>query len=108
MQAPATQQNGETNRGERFASLDQRSNPPAVSDSTAAKLGDGNKVVPEVAKKKSDEADQSTISRMTFLLLLASIGLNLYLGVLCRSLYARYNELGDELRETFSMGLSRD
>lgn len=40
----------------------------------------------------------------TFLLfmLLCSIGLNVYLGLIARSFYMRYAELADELRETFT------
>ncbi len=40
----------------------------------------------------------------TFLLfmLLCSIGLNVYLGLIARSFYTRYAELADELRETFT------
>lgn len=37
-----------------------------------------------------------------WLFLLPSIGLNFYLSILCRSLYVRYQDLADELREMFS------
>ncbi|MDB4778126.1 hypothetical protein OAG68_01590 [bacterium] len=43
----------------------------------------------------------------TFLLfmLLCSIGLNVYLGLIARSFYTRYAELADELRETFTASM---
>jgi hypothetical protein len=41
-----------------------------------------------------------------FFMLCCSLGLNVYLGVVARNLYVRYNELADELRETFSGSVS--
>lgn len=40
---------------------------------------------------------------MMFLLLLISVGLNLYLWAISRGFYMRYQELADELRETFTV-----
>ena len=40
--------------------------------------------------------------RALWFIALLSIGLNMYLALLARSFYSRYNELADELRETFT------
>ena len=40
---------------------------------------------------------------LMFLMLLMSVGLNLYLWALSRGFYMRYQELADELRETFAV-----
>ncbi len=40
--------------------------------------------------------------RLMWLLLLISLGVNFYLALLSRSFYTQYEELADELRETFS------
>lgn len=37
-----------------------------------------------------------------YFMLLCSLGLNVYLGLISRGFYVRYNELADELRETFT------
>lgn len=50
-------------------------------------------------------ADTDTLKRSNMFLLfmlLFSIGLNIYLGLIARSFYTRYAELADELRETFT------
>lgn len=39
---------------------------------------------------------------LLWLMLLCSVGLNLYLWFLSRTFYSRYQELADELRETFT------
>ncbi len=39
---------------------------------------------------------------LVYLMLLCSVGLNLYLWFLTRTFYSRYQELADELRETFT------
>lgn len=44
----------------------------------------------------------SRLLRTLYLLLVASLGGNFYLGLIARSFYTRYEELADELRETFS------
>jgi hypothetical protein len=45
---------------------------------------------------------QNSTEGIVYFMLLASLGLNLYLGLISRSFYVRYNELADELRETFT------
>ena len=40
---------------------------------------------------------------LMFIMLLCSVGLNLYLWALSRGFYMRYQELADELRETFTV-----
>ena len=44
----------------------------------------------------------TTMSAVLFFMLMTSLGLNIYLGWLTRGFYVRYNELADELRETFT------
>lgn len=65
---------------------------PPVSGQTAA---------PE-KKLAESKADRGREMGAVYLLLLASLGLNAYLGLLCRSFYFRYNDLSEELRETFT------
>ncbi len=48
---------------------------------------------------------ESTVTRFNgflYFMLLCSIGLNFYLGLISRGFYVRYRELADELRETFA------
>ena len=47
--------------------------------------------------------DDKRSERLIYFLLLCSLGLNAYLGLISRSFYVRYNELADELRETFTV-----
>ena len=44
----------------------------------------------------------TTMYPVLFFMLMTSLGLNIYLGWLTRGFYVRYNELADELRETFT------
>ncbi|MEL7496805.1 MAG: hypothetical protein AAFN77_04300 [Planctomycetota bacterium] len=55
----------------------------------------------EVAPARTSQGQMQAM----FMLFLLSLGLNIYLAVLSRSFYARYNELGEELRETFTRGV---
>ena len=92
--------------------------PSGVTDSTAvltssqAPSSDG-KQQPASAMQATDTstpvgavvAEAGTTNRFnTFLwfLLFCSVGLNIYLGWIARGFYARYHELGDELRESFT------
>jgi hypothetical protein len=59
-----------------------------------------NKNNANVKGKGSDVPDKTSF--FLWFLLLPSIGLNFYLSILCRSLYVRYQDLADELREMFS------
>ena len=45
------------------------------------------------------------LARALWFVTLMSIGFNFYLALLARSFYSRYNELADELRETFSTSI---
>ena len=47
-------------------------------------------------------ASDKRMLRLMWLLLLISLGANFYLAMLSRSFYTQYEELADELRETFS------
>ena len=53
-------------------------------------------------------ADQTQLTRLNqqnkllWFMMLCSLGLNIYLGWIARSFYGRYEELADELRETFT------
>lgn len=49
----------------------------------------------------SSGASDKLVRALWFIALL-SIGMNMYLALLARSFYSRYNELADELRETFT------
>ena len=51
-------------------------------------------------------AGDSRMLRLMWLLLLISLGANVYLAMLSRSFYTQYEELADELRETFSTSSS--
>ena len=53
-----------------------------------------------VASGSSDK-----LARALWFVTLMSIGFNFYLALLARSFYSRYNELADELRETFSTSI---
>lgn len=46
---------------------------------------------------------QNSWNLLMFLMLLCSVGLNLYLWAISRGFYLRYQELADELRETFTV-----
>ena len=50
----------------------------------------------------STEPTDGRMLRFMWLMLLLSLGANFYLAMLSRSFYTRYDELADELRETFS------
>ena len=51
-------------------------------------------------------ASDGRMLRLMWLLLLISLGANVYLAILSRSFYTQYEELADELRETFSSSSS--
>ncbi len=53
-------------------------------------------------KNQTPPTTRTSNDGVLFVLFLFSLAGNLYLGMLCRSLYARYGVLADELRETFS------
>jgi len=72
-----SQQRGQRNRGS-----------SAFGNQTVSSAGDGRML------------------RLMWLLLLISLGANFYLAMLSRSFYTQYEELADELRETFSTSSS--
>ena len=56
--------------------------------------------------KPTSGAGDGRMLRLMWLLLLISLGVNFYLALLSRSFYTQYEELADELRETFSTSSS--
>ncbi|MFK7768707.1 MAG: hypothetical protein AB8B55_15915 [Mariniblastus sp.] len=62
--------------------------------------GLGNQMDPDSDTSLAGQDNKT--SRLIYFLLLVSLGLNAYLGLISRSFYVRYNELADELRETFT------
>ena len=57
----------------------------------------------------TNKDNQQTVSKQdkrvegfVMFMLFCSLGLNIYLGWISRGFYVRYNELADELRETFT------
>lgn len=50
----------------------------------------------------SDKIRTDKINGLMFFMLLCSLALNLYLSWIARGFYVRYNELADELRDTFT------
>lgn len=57
-------------------------------------------------EQSADGASDGRMLRLMWLLLLISLGANVYLAMLSRSFYTQYEELADELRETFSTSSS--
>ena len=70
---------------------------PGNGDSQLNKTA-GDKPVATTKNEKRTE-------RFIYFMLLCSLGLNVYLGLISRGFYVRYNELADELRETFTATL---
>ncbi len=50
----------------------------------------------------SENRNEEKTEGIIYFMLLFSLGLNVYLGWISRGFYVRYNELADELRETFT------
>lgn len=112
--------NIDQNYGEAFGSTAQSplssrlSNPnmPAPSGGVGKFVasipgGANSQVLDANQKNSSDDAlTQQTKDRRSegviYFMLLCSLGLNIYLGLISRGFYVRYNELADELRETFT------
>ena len=69
------------------------------SPSDATQLGKTNLTNPELAAKVTN---LSKTNGFLLFMLLCSVGINIYLGLISRSFYTRYAELADELRETFT------
>jgi hypothetical protein len=79
------------------------SGPPNVNNGRPRPLAGGNEQ-PQTAMNTQDYS--KTLMALLFLLF-GSIGLNLYLGWLCRSWYVQYGYLSEELREMFSASSSK-
>jgi hypothetical protein len=75
-----------------------RSHSPALRQLQAGIAG-----VPE---NSQNAMLNQNMSGPLYFMLICSIGLNIYLGLISRNFYVRYNELADELRETFSASVS--
>ena len=76
------------------------SNPaPQIQQRNPLSMGriDGKAPMRETTRKRG------SWDLLMFLLLLASVALNLYLWAVSRGFYMRYQELADELRETFAV-----
>lgn len=69
--------------------------PGTNKGATDANLETNRDSLTEQKKEKRTEG-------FIYFMLLCSLGLNVYLGLISRGFYVRYNELADELRETFT------
>ena len=91
--------------------------PASIGGPTQAVLGAGTQTNNAVARTNTRTnprgndvvlADQTQLTRLNqqnkllWFMMLCSLGLNIYLGWIARSFYGRYEELADELRETFT------
>ncbi len=75
-------------------------NQAPVTDSTGQALNQGQTTFDIEERQR---AERSRVLLLT--MLLASIGLNVYLAWISRGFYVRYHELADELRETFTAAM---
>ena len=64
--------------------------------------GRGTRNASSFGNETTSGASDGRMLRLMWLLLLISLGANFYLAMLARSFYTQYEELADELRETFS------
>lgn len=110
------------NRPERWASRDLDSNqmaeansmPPSRSGSAISPKPTGGiqdyqaslPGQPNAAGEKTNPQQDGRVHSFVLLMLIGSLGLNIYLGWISRGFYVQYNELAEELRETFSGTLS--
>ena len=81
-----------------------RSNSGQIGDSRShnPNNGEANGNQTGILGQTNLNEPQNSTEGIVYFMLLASLGLNLYLGLISRSFYVRYNELADELRETFT------
>ncbi len=87
--------------GDRYASVGSSYlNNKGVAD-MSMRSGRNDFGVDHGQQSVSTGASDKLVRALWFIALL-SIGMNLYLALLARSFYSRYNELADELRETFT------
>ena len=71
--------------------------PSGVNGDTGAPNESTGGIDPMTQQKKEKRTEG-----FIYFMLLCSLGLNVYLGLISRGFYVRYNELADELRETFT------
>ena len=65
-------------------------------------FGDGGRGGDRESQQYGSNGSSDKLARALWFVTLMSIGFNFYLALLARSFYSRYNELAEELRETFS------
>ena len=68
-------------------------------------FGDDNRYGDQRSRQNVSNGTSDKLARALWFVTLMSIGFNFYLALLARSFYSRYNELADELRETFSTSI---
>ena len=82
--------------------------PAAINGPTQVNTGIHKKPIGGMHEDKIVLADQTQLTRLNqqnkllWFMMLCSLGLNIYLGWIARSFFGRYEELADELRETFT------
>lgn len=69
-------------------------------------LADFQTQIPGAGSLEKNNAGQQNMTGPLFFMLCCSLGLNIYLAIVSRNYYVRYDELADELRETFSASVS--
>jgi hypothetical protein len=81
---------------------------PTLNDTMGASIngpsnaaGRNNKSTIGSSKLIASDATDPAV-KFTYLMLLCSLGMNVYLVIISRGFYVRYQELADELRDTFS------
>ena len=84
--------------GQRFASGEAASAFTVPAGSDGASSANGNLGGKQQVATKNEKRTE----RFIYFMLLCSLGLNVYLSLISRGFYVRYNELADELRETFT------
>lgn len=74
-----------------------------IKDYTASMPGvNANQPLGANANKTTAQRQDKRVEGFVMFMLFCSLGLNIYLGWISRGFYVRYNELADELRETFT------
>jgi len=76
--------------------------PPRIAQNSPTVIAETSAARPGELLAANQTGTNQRIVPLLWFMLLASIGLNVYLMWIARGFYARYRELGDELRETFS------
>ena len=73
-----------------------------------SRIANGNTNIDAGTNNNTDNRVEATRGQMQMMMILLfiSLAINVYLGLLARSFYARYSELGEELRETFARSVT--